>query len=57
MIAEAVGLGAAIDYLGSLEMSKVREHEVALTQEALGRLAEVPGWTSSGRPAQLAALG
>ena len=30
-IAEAVGLGAAVDYLESLGMDAVREHEIALT--------------------------
>jgi cysteine desulfurase / selenocysteine lyase len=43
MIAEAVGLGAAIDYLSTLGMTTVRAHEQALTEYALGRLAEVPG--------------
>jgi NifU-like protein involved in Fe-S cluster formation len=52
MIAEAVGLGAAVDYLGSLGMSQVRDHELALTRQALGRLAEVPGLTVPG-PASL----
>ena len=36
MIAEAIGLGAAIDYLGSIGMSKIREHEVALTRRHSG---------------------
>jgi hypothetical protein len=31
MIAEAVGLGAAVDYLGALGMERVRAHERALT--------------------------
>jgi cysteine desulfurase/selenocysteine lyase len=39
-IAEAVGLGAAIDYLGGLGMDAVREHEVALTAYALRTLTE-----------------
>ena len=42
-IAEGVGLGAAIDYLGSLGMDRVRAHEVGLTAYALDRLGEVPG--------------
>ncbi|HET6952807.1 MAG TPA: SufS family cysteine desulfurase [Acidimicrobiales bacterium] len=37
-IAEAVGLGAAVDYLASLGMDAVREHEVALTAYALRTL-------------------
>ena len=42
-IAEAVGLGAAVDYLESLDMAAVREHEVALTTYALRTLAERHG--------------
>jgi cysteine desulfurase / selenocysteine lyase len=37
-IAEAVGLGAAVDYLTGLGMEAVREHEVALTAHALRAL-------------------
>ncbi|MBI4308215.1 MAG: cysteine desulfurase [Chloroflexi bacterium] len=37
-IADAIGLGAAIDYLRGLGMERVREHEVALTQYALDAL-------------------
>ncbi|MFZ6005170.1 MAG: SufS family cysteine desulfurase [Actinomycetota bacterium] len=37
-IAEAVGLGAAVDYLSSLGMGEVREHEVELTTYALETL-------------------
>jgi cysteine desulfurase/selenocysteine lyase len=37
-IAEAVGLGAAVDYLTGLGMEAVREHEVALTAYALRTL-------------------
>ncbi len=39
-IAEIVGLGAAVDYLGSLGMDKVRAHEVALTTYAMDSLTE-----------------
>ncbi len=37
-IAEAIGLGAAVDYLSALGMDKVREHEVSLTAYALRTL-------------------
>ena len=37
-IAEAVGLGAAVDYLNGLGMEQIREHEVALTGYALRTL-------------------
>ena len=39
-IAEAVGLGAAVDYLTGLGMDAVREHEVALTAYTLRTLEE-----------------
>lgn len=42
-IAEAIGLGAAVDYLSALGMEAVRAHEKELTAYALERLAEVPG--------------
>jgi len=42
-IAEAVGLGAAIDYLEALGMDEVRRHEVVLTDYALTSLAERHG--------------
>ena len=38
-IAEAVGLGAAVDYVSALGMDAVREHEVRLTSYAMRTLA------------------
>ncbi len=49
-IAEAVGLGAAVDYLRDLGMERVRGHELALTAHLLTRLAEVPGLRVAGPP-------
>ncbi len=43
MIAEGVGLGAAVDYLSAVGMDRVRAHERELTRYALERLAEIPG--------------
>ena len=43
MVAEGVGLGAAVDYLSELGMANVRAHERELTRYALERLAEVDG--------------
>jgi cysteine desulfurase / selenocysteine lyase len=40
MVGEAVGLGAAVDYLTDLGMDAVREHEVALTAYAMRALTE-----------------
>jgi cysteine desulfurase / selenocysteine lyase len=50
-IAEAVGLGAAVEYLDALGMERVRAHERALTAYMLERLAEVPGLRVVGPPA------
>jgi cysteine desulfurase / selenocysteine lyase len=47
-IAQAVGLGAAVDYLDKVGMPAVREHEVAITGYALARLGEVPDLTVYG---------
>jgi cysteine desulfurase/selenocysteine lyase len=42
-IVEAVGLGAALDYLGHLGMEAVHAHEQAITAYALEGLQTVPG--------------
>lgn len=42
-IAEAIGLGAAVDFMTGLGMEAVQQHEQALVAYALERLAEVPG--------------
>ena len=42
-IAQAVGLGAAVDYLGELGMTAVHAHEQALTAYLLEGLGAVPG--------------
>jgi cysteine desulfurase/selenocysteine lyase len=42
-IADAIGLGAAVDYLSALGMDEVRRHEIEITEYALRRLADVPG--------------
>jgi cysteine desulfurase / selenocysteine lyase len=47
-IAEAIGLGVAIDYLASIGMDAVRRHERDLTEYALERLPEVEGLTIYG---------
>jgi len=41
-IAEAVGFGAAVDYLSDIGMDVIAAHERQLTRYALDRLAEVP---------------
>ncbi len=49
-MAEAVGLGAAIDYLEAIGLDKIHAHEQELTEYALGKLSEVPGITLYGPP-------
>jgi cysteine desulfurase/selenocysteine lyase len=49
-IAEAVGLGAAVDYLTDLGMDAVREHEHRLTAYALDQLRAVDGLRVIGPP-------
>ena len=45
---EAIGLGAAVDYLSALGMANVRTHEQEITTYALERVAEIPGATIYG---------
>jgi cysteine desulfurase / selenocysteine lyase len=47
-IVEAVGLGAAVDYLTHIGMDNVHRHEQAITAYALDGLATVPGLTVLG---------
>ncbi len=50
-IAEAIGLGAAVDWIQAIGIEAIRAHEAALVGDALGRLdAEVPGLTVFGPP-------
>jgi cysteine desulfurase/selenocysteine lyase len=51
-MAEAVGLGAAIDYLQAAGFDAIHEHELELTRYALGRMSEIPGITLYGPPAE-----
>jgi cysteine desulfurase/selenocysteine lyase len=51
-IAEAVGLGAAVDYLNSLGMENIARHEREITIYALEQLQTVPGLTIYGPPAE-----
>jgi cysteine desulfurase/selenocysteine lyase len=47
-IAEAIGLGVAVDFIQEIGIEAIRTHELALTAELLDRLAEVPGLTVQG---------
>ena len=42
-MAQAVGLGAALDYLSNIGMQNIRNHEIALTDYALKNLQEIDG--------------
>ncbi len=45
---DAIGLGAAVDYLGAVGMEKIHEHELFLTGYLLERLEKMPGVTIYG---------
>jgi cysteine desulfurase/selenocysteine lyase len=47
-IAEAIGLGAAVDYLNALGMEQVAAHEREITTYAMQQLRQVPGLTIYG---------
>jgi len=47
-IVQAVGLGAALDYLSAIGMDKIAAHEHAITSYALSQLREVSGLTILG---------
>jgi cysteine desulfurase / selenocysteine lyase len=49
-IAEAVGLGAAVDYLTGVGMPAIAEHEASLTRYVLDQLASVEGLRIIGPP-------
>jgi cysteine desulfurase/selenocysteine lyase len=55
-IAEAIGLGAAVEWLGSLGMEHVREHALDVVGYAVERLGEVEGLTLYG-PSDMALRG
>jgi cysteine desulfurase/selenocysteine lyase len=42
-IADAVGMGAAIDYINGIGLSKIRQHEAELTRHLMDALAGIPG--------------
>jgi cysteine desulfurase / selenocysteine lyase len=43
MTSQAVGLGAAVDYLNAIGMDAIEAHEAALTAQTLDALSAVPG--------------
>ena len=48
MTSQAIGLGAAVDYLSAIGMEAVHAHEEELTSAALRALADLPGVTLLG---------
>jgi cysteine desulfurase / selenocysteine lyase len=42
-IAEAIGLGVAVDWISAIGIDRIRAHERALIADALTRLSEIPG--------------
>jgi cysteine desulfurase/selenocysteine lyase len=42
-MAQAVGLGAALNYLTKIGMQAIHEHEISLTDYALKKMLEIPG--------------
>jgi cysteine desulfurase/selenocysteine lyase len=49
-IAEAVGFGAAVDYLTDVGLDAIEDYERALAAQAIERLAEIPGIHLYGPP-------
>jgi cysteine desulfurase/selenocysteine lyase len=49
-IAEAVGFGAAVDYVSAIGLDAIHAHEQELTAYALERMSEIPGMTLYGPP-------
>lgn len=55
-IAEAIGLGAAIEYLGRVGLPAIAAHEEALVDHALARLRDLPGIRFLGNPGRRVGL-
>ena len=55
-IADAVGLGAAIDYLDSIGMEPISRHEHELIEQAVAGLREIPGLRLVGAPRERAGV-
>ncbi|MHA7817895.1 MAG: cysteine desulfurase [Pseudohaliea sp.] len=55
-IAGAIGLAAAIDYLGGVDRAAAAAHEERLLAETIARTADIPGLTRIGAPARSAGI-
>ena len=49
-IVDAIGLGAAVDYLTNLGMHEIRKHEIELTTYAFDRMSQIEGIRILGPP-------
>jgi cysteine desulfurase/selenocysteine lyase len=49
-VADAIGLGAALDYISRVGMQYIEHHEHALTEYARQQLGRIPGLTLIGNP-------
>ena len=49
-VADAIGLGAALDYVSHLGIRNIEHHEHQLTEYAREQLAQIPGLTLIGNP-------
>ena len=47
---QAIGLGFAVDYLSTIGMEKIKDHEKKLTDYAIGRLEEISELNIHGKP-------
>jgi cysteine desulfurase / selenocysteine lyase len=56
MVAEAIGLGAAVEWLSGIGMDAVREHGIDVTSYLVDRLREVEGLTVHGPEGERGAL-
>jgi cysteine desulfurase/selenocysteine lyase len=55
-IADAVGLGAAIDYLDTIGLEPISRHEHELIEQAIAGLREIPGLRLIGAPRERAGV-
>jgi cysteine desulfurase/selenocysteine lyase len=55
-IAEVIGLGAAIEWLNQVSLSKIEAHESKITQYALNALRQIPEVQFLGNPKERGAL-
>lgn len=55
-VADVIGLGAALDYLGQFDFNELESYESELLNYGLGLLGEIPGMKIYGNPRQRSAI-